>query len=73
MRQSSAGAGRKSRGAVGTPLLVLTMNGTTATGDLAAATHDAVRLRVASGEVEFTVADVMRVDRLSGGQRDLVR
>jgi hypothetical protein len=59
--------------AVGTPLLVLTMNGTTATGDLVAATSDAVRLRVASGEVEFAAADVMRVDRLSAGQRAVVR
>jgi hypothetical protein len=55
--------------AVGTPLLVLMMNGTTATGEVVAATNDTLRLRVASGEVTFAAADVMRVDRLAGGTR----
>jgi len=59
--------------AVGTPLLVLLMNGTTATGDVVAATSDSLRLRVASGEVELAAADVMRVDRLLGGARNVVK
>jgi hypothetical protein len=58
--------------AVGTPLLVLMMNGTTATGEIVAATNDTLRLRVASGEVDFAAADVMRVDRLAGGTRSAV-
>jgi hypothetical protein len=57
--------------AVGTPLLVLLMNGTTVTGDVVAATSDSLRLRVASGEVELAAADVMRVNRLSGGARNV--
>ena len=59
--------------AVGTPLLVLMMNGTTATGEVVAATNDTLRLRVASGEVTFAAADVMRVDRLAGGARSAVK
>lgn len=59
--------------AVGTPLLVLMMNGTTATGDVVAATSDSLRLRVASGEVDLAAADVMRVDRLSDGARNVVK
>nr|MDP9323165.1 hypothetical protein [Acidobacteriota bacterium] len=59
--------------AVGTPLLVLMMNGTTATGEVVAATNDTLRLRVASGEVTFAAADVMRVDRLSGGARSGIK
>jgi hypothetical protein len=59
--------------AVGTPLLVLMMDGTTATGDVVAATSDSLRLRVASGEVDLAAADVMRVDRLSGGARNVVK
>ena len=59
--------------AVGTPLLVLLMNGTTATGDVIAATSDSLRLRVASGEVDLAASDVMRVDRLSGGPRNAVK
>jgi hypothetical protein len=59
--------------AVGTPLLVLMMNGTTATGDVIAATNDTLRLRVASGEVTFAAAGVMRVDRLSAGARSAVK
>jgi hypothetical protein len=59
--------------AVGTPLLVLMMDGTTATGNVVAATSDSLRLRVASGEVELAAADVMRVDRLSGGARNVVK
>ena len=58
---------------VGTPLLVLLMNGTTATGDVVAATSDSLRLRVASGEVDLAAADVMRVDRLTGGARNVVK
>jgi hypothetical protein len=59
--------------AVGTPLLVLMMNGTTATGEVVAATNDTLRFRVASGEVTFAAADVMRVDRLSGGAGSAVK
>jgi len=59
--------------AVGTPLLVLMLNGTTATGEVVAATNDTLRLRVASGEVTFAAADVMRVDRLAGGTRSAVK
>jgi hypothetical protein len=59
--------------AVGTSLLVLMMNGTTATGEVVAATNDTLRLRVASGEATFAAADVMRVDRLSGGARSGVK
>ena len=59
--------------AVGTPLLVLMMNGTTATGEVVAATNDMLRLRVASGEVDLAAADVMRVDRLAGGTRSAVK
>ena len=59
--------------AVGTPLLVLMMNGTTATGQVVAATNDTLRLRVASGEVDLAAADVMRVDRLAGGTRSAVK
>jgi hypothetical protein len=59
--------------AVGTPLLVLMMNGTTANGALVAATSASVRLHVAAGDVELQAADVMRVDRLSGGAGDVVK
>ena len=59
--------------AVGTPLLVLMMDGTTATGDVVAATSDSLRLRVASAEVELAAAAVMRVDRLSAGARNVVK
>ena len=59
--------------AVGTPLLVLMMNGTTASGEVVAATNDTLRLRVASGEVDLAAADVMRVDRLTGGARSAVK
>jgi len=59
--------------AVGTPLFVLMMNGTTATGEVVAATSDTLRLRVASGEVDFAATDVMRVDRLAGGARSAVK
>ena len=59
--------------AVGTPLLVLMMNGTMATGEVVTATSDALRLRVASGEVDLAAADVMRVDRLAGGARSVVK
>ena len=59
--------------AVGTPLFVLMMNGTTATGAIVAATNDTLRLRMASGQVDFAAADVMRVDRLSGGTRSAVK
>jgi hypothetical protein len=59
--------------AVGTPLMVLMMNGTTANGALVSATRDGLRLQVASGEVELEAVDVMRVDRLTGGARDAVK
>ena len=59
--------------AVGTPLLVLLMNGTTANGALVSATSESVRLHVAAGEVDLQAADVMRVDRLRGGSRDAVK
>jgi hypothetical protein len=59
--------------AVGTPLLVLLKDGTTASGDVISATSETLRLRVASGEVDLAAADVMRVDRLSGRARSLVK
>jgi hypothetical protein len=59
--------------AVGTTLMELKMNGTTANGALVSATSDSVRLHVASGEVELQAVDVMRVDRLTGGARDAVK
>jgi hypothetical protein len=59
--------------AVGTPLVVLMMNGTTANGELVSATSESVRLHVASGEVDLEAADVMRVDRVTGGARDAVK
>ena len=59
--------------AVGTPLLVLMKDGTTASGDVVSATSEMLRLRVASGEVDLVAVDVMRVDRLSGGARSVVK
>ena len=59
--------------AVGTPLMVLTMTGTTASGTVVSATRDALRLRVAAGEVDLAAAEVMRVDRLAGGPRGVVK
>jgi hypothetical protein len=59
--------------AVGTPLMVLMTNGTTASGTVVSATSDALRLRVASGEVDLAAAEVMRVDRLPGGPRGMVK
>jgi hypothetical protein len=58
---------------VGTPLMVLMMNGKTASGEVVSATSDMVRLRVASGEVEIAAPDVMRIDRLVGRTRDAVK
>ena len=58
---------------VGTPVMVLTMDSRTASGEIVTATSDTLRLRVASGEVEIAAADVMRVDRLAGGPRELVK
>lgn len=59
--------------AVGTPLMVLTKTGTTASGTVVSATSDGLRLRVASGEVDLAAAEVMRVDRLAGGPRGVVK
>jgi hypothetical protein len=59
--------------AVGTPLMVLMTNGTTASGTVVSATRDALRLRVAAGEVDLAAAEVMRVDRLAGGPRGAVK
>jgi hypothetical protein len=59
--------------AVGTPLMVLMMNGTTASGTIISATRDALRLRVAAGEVDLAAAEVMRVDRLAGGPHGVVK
>ena len=59
--------------AVGTPLFVLMRDGGTATGEILSATIDDLRVRAASGEVDLAAADVLRVDRLPGGSRDLVR
>lgn len=59
--------------AVGTPLLVLLKDGTTASGDVISATSETLRLRVASGDVDLAAAEVMRVDRLSGRARSLVK
>ena len=59
--------------AVGTPLFVLTMDGGTATGEIVSSTIDNLRLRVASGDVDLAAADIVRVDRLRGANRDLVK
>ena len=59
--------------AVGTPLLVLMRDGAMASGNVVSATSDTLRLRVASGEVDLAAAEVMRVDRLSGGARSVVK
>jgi hypothetical protein len=58
---------------VGTPLMVLMMNGTTAFGEVVSATSDTLRLRVASGELEIAASEVMRVDRLVGRAPDAVK
>ena len=58
---------------VGTPVMVLTMDGGQPPGEIVTATSDTLRLRVASGEVEIAAADVMRVDRLAGGPRQVVK
>jgi hypothetical protein len=58
--------------AVGTPLFVLMMDGSSASGEVVAASIDNLRLHVASGEVDLAARDVMRVDRVSGG-RDLAQ
>ena len=59
--------------AVGSPLMVLMVNGTTASGTVVSATSDGLRLRVASGEVDLAAAEVIRVDRLAGGPRGVVK
>jgi len=59
--------------AVGTPLFVLMMNGSTASGDVVSASVDTLRLHVASGEVELAASEVMRVDRMSGVRRNAVK
>lgn len=59
--------------AVGTPLMALMMDGATASGPVVHATRDALRLRVAAGEVDLAAADIMRVDRLAGGGRAVVK
>jgi hypothetical protein len=59
--------------AVGTPLFVLMMNGSTASGDVVSASVDTLRLHVASGEVELAASEVMRVDRMSGVGRNAVK
>jgi hypothetical protein len=58
--------------AVGTPVLVLMMNGDRASGEVVSATDEILRLHVASGDVELAAANVMRVDRVSNG-RDVVK
>lgn len=59
--------------AVGTPLFVLMRTGATASGTVVSATSDALRLRVASGDLDLAAGDVMRVDRLPGGPRSVVK
>ena len=59
--------------AVGTPLFVLMMDGGTASGEIVSSTIDNLRLHVASGEVDLAASEVMRVDRLRGGNRGLVK
>ena len=59
--------------AVGTPLFVLMRTGATASGTVVSATSDGLRLRVASGDLDFAAGDVMRVDRLAGGPRGVVK
>jgi len=59
--------------AVGTPLFVLMMDGGTATGEIVSSTIDNLRLHVASGDVELAAANIVRVDRLRGANRDLVK
>jgi hypothetical protein len=58
--------------AVGTPLFVLMKDGNSASGEVVTASSDALRLHVASGEVELRAADVMRVDRVTPN-RDVVK
>jgi hypothetical protein len=58
--------------AVGTPLFVLMMNGNMASGEVISATSDALRLHVASGEVNLAASEVMRVDRVTTN-RDTVK
>lgn len=52
--------------AAGTPVQVLTLSGGMASGDTVSADSARLRVRTASGEVEFAAGDVMRVDRLAG-------
>lgn len=59
--------------AVGTPLFVLMMDGGTATGEIVSSTIDRLRLHVAAGDVDLAAADIVRVDRLRGASRDLVK
>jgi len=59
--------------AVGTPLLVLMKDGGTASGTIVSATSETLRLKVASGDVDLAAAEVMRVDRLSGGKQEAVK
>ena len=51
--------------AVGTPLFVLMMNGNMASGDMVSASDVNLRLQVASGTVDLSASDIMRVDRVT--------
>ncbi len=53
--------------AAGTPVQVLLMNGGVGSGGFVTADSSHLRIRGASGEVDFAAADVMRLDRLPGG------
>jgi hypothetical protein len=58
--------------AVGTHLFVLMTNGNMATGDMISASDVDLRLQVASGAVDLSASDVMRVDRITTN-RDVVK
>jgi hypothetical protein len=58
--------------AVGTRLFVLMMNGSMASGDIVSASDVNLRLQVASGAVDLSAADVMRVDKVTTN-RDAVQ
>ena len=51
--------------AVGTRLFVLMMNGNMSSGDMVSASDVNLRLQVASGTVDLSASDIMRVDRVT--------
>jgi hypothetical protein len=53
--------------AAGTPVQVLLMSGTLASGEMASASSSTLRIATASGPVDIAAQDVMRVDRAELG------